>query len=307
MRGQQRFCVACATAATCLVSEERRATHPLPLSAPHRSFSSSEQGGEKFRHVGARSPRFLDLKHDPDSDWQPKDDESDYEYPVYADEHEHVSTATWLKWLLTTLLQVLGALALVGGAASTLVSHALAKSQALEDATAVLAGAQRDAEEAAMFLDTITELAALVEEALGDSPDAWGAGPEADQESGEAAMASATLRSSEWIRRRAELATLRLDKVGPMVRELALLQEAGQGTLAPLLATPALLPRMVLLAQGEEDVYTATYQCEVSGRRLAEQRADVGSWIEGMSVEGLPGMLAAAQQRAAARRLAERA
>ncbi len=132
------------------------------------------------RHVG-RKGQFWDLKHDPDADWKPKDDESDYEYAVYPDEHEHVSWSTWLRWLLITLLQSAGALALVGGVSSTVVSHGVAKSQVLNDAKDVMTSTLERVEEYELFIETMVELAALIDAGLGTSPGQWQGSPAALQ------------------------------------------------------------------------------------------------------------------------------
>jgi len=142
-----------------------------------RQISSSvsrlvKENSDLGRHVG-RKGQFWDLKHDPDADWKPKDDESDYEYAVYPDEHEHVSWSTWLRWLLITLMQSAGALALVGGVSSTVVSHGVAKSQVLSGAKEVMDTTLERVDEFDLFIETMVELAALIDAGLGTSPGQW--------------------------------------------------------------------------------------------------------------------------------------
>jgi hypothetical protein len=307
----------------------------------------ARESSDAGRHVG-RKGQFWDLKHDPDADWKPKDDESDYEYAVYPDEHEHISWVTWMRWLLITLLQSAGALALVGGVSSTVVSHGVAKSQVLGDSKEVMAATLERVEEYDLFIETMVQLAALIDAELGASPGQWDAAPvpapASDAAPAPAAAAASSeqaapdttahtasadgvptgaaeavppavpsgappalssqarprvwesSRGAEWLRRRSELYTLRFDKLGPMVREMGDLRERGVAPLAAVLQNPWAYVQLVALAAHEEELYSSLHQCEMSTQRLGEWKADVVSWVEGMSVDGLPAMLTQAQQ-----------
>ena len=88
-----------------------------------------------------------------------------------------------------------------------------------------------------------------------------------------------------------------------MVAELALLQEAGIAPLSHILTRTATLPSLLLLADGEEELYTATYQCVQSTHRLRELREEVGECIGNMGMEGVHDALYAAQKAVRARHM----